>query len=100
MAGNSCRSEWLGPGLYLLPIQNKPFSSDLRSTNREQQFVYINIRFTDKTAVNISLTADVVLYHAARVDEASCASVCAAIQIVCQPDQTDGKQPARRPYLS
>jgi hypothetical protein len=40
-------------------------------TNREQQFVYINIRFTDETAVSISLTADVVLYHAALVDEAS-----------------------------
>lgn len=40
-------------------------------TNREQQFVYINIRFTDKTAVSISLTPEVVLYHAALVDEAS-----------------------------
>jgi hypothetical protein len=40
-------------------------------TNREQQFVYLNIRFTDKTAVSFSLTADVVLYHAALVDEAS-----------------------------
>jgi hypothetical protein len=100
MAGNSCRSKWLGPGLHLLPMQSRPFFPDLRNTNREQQFVYINIRFTDKTATNISLTADVVLYHAALVDEASSASVCAAIQTVRQPDQTDGKQPARHPYLS
>ena len=40
-------------------------------TNREQQFIYLHIRFTDETAVSISLTADVVLYHAALVDEAS-----------------------------
>jgi hypothetical protein len=40
-------------------------------TNREQQFVYIHIRFTDETAVHISLTADVVIYHAALVDEAT-----------------------------
>jgi hypothetical protein len=40
-------------------------------TNREQQFVYLHIRFTDKTAVSISLTSEVVLYHAALVDEES-----------------------------
>lgn len=40
-------------------------------TNREQQFVYLHIRFTDKTAVTISLTADVVLYHAGLIDETS-----------------------------
>jgi hypothetical protein len=40
-------------------------------TNREQQFVYLHIRFTDKTAVTISLTADVVLYHAGLIDESS-----------------------------
>ena len=40
-------------------------------TNREQQFVYLHIRFTDKTAVTVSLTADVVLYHAGLMDETS-----------------------------
>jgi hypothetical protein len=40
-------------------------------TNREEQFVYLHIRFTDKTAVNISLTSDVILYHAALYDAAS-----------------------------
>lgn len=40
-------------------------------TIHEQQFIYVHIRFSDKTAVSISLTAEVILYHAALYDEAT-----------------------------
>jgi hypothetical protein len=40
-------------------------------TSNEQQFVYVRIRFTDKTAATFVLTSDVVLYHAALYDEST-----------------------------
>jgi hypothetical protein len=40
-------------------------------TTNEQQFIYVHIRFSDKTAVSISLTSEVILYHAALCDEAT-----------------------------
>jgi len=40
-------------------------------TTHEQQFIYVHIRFTDKTAVSISLTSEAILYHAALYDEAT-----------------------------
>ncbi len=38
-------------------------------TTREQQFIYVHIRFSDETAISISLTSEVVIYHAALYDE-------------------------------
>ena len=38
-------------------------------TTTEQQFIYVRIRFTDKTALTFVLTSDVVLHHAALFDE-------------------------------
>lgn len=38
-------------------------------TTRVQQFIYVHVRFTDKTAVSISLTSEPILYHAAFYDE-------------------------------
>jgi hypothetical protein len=38
---------------------------------REQQFMYVHIRFGDKTKVSISFTSEVLLYHAALYDEAT-----------------------------
>jgi hypothetical protein len=38
-------------------------------TTHEQQFIYVHIRFTDKTAVSISLTSEAILYHSALYDE-------------------------------
>jgi len=38
-------------------------------TTYEQQFIYVHIRFTDRTAVSISLTSEPILYHAALYDE-------------------------------
>ena len=38
-------------------------------TTDEEQFVYVHIRFNDKTAVSISLTSEPILYHAALYDE-------------------------------
>jgi hypothetical protein len=40
-------------------------------TTCEQQFLYVHIRFRDKTTVSISVTSEAVLYHAALYDEAT-----------------------------
>lgn len=34
-------------------------------TTYEQQFIYVHIRFSDKTKFSISLTSEAALYHAA-----------------------------------
>jgi len=38
-------------------------------TTHEQQFIYVHVRFSDKTAVSISLTSEAVIHHAALYDE-------------------------------
>jgi hypothetical protein len=38
-------------------------------TTDEGQFVYVHIRFNDKTAVSISFSSEPILYHAALYDE-------------------------------
>jgi hypothetical protein len=37
----------------------------------EQQFIYMHIRFGDKTTASISFTSETVLYHAALYNEAT-----------------------------
>jgi hypothetical protein len=56
------------PGKRYTGVEGK--TVECIETSREQQFVYLHISFTDKTALSISFTADAVLYHAALVDEA------------------------------